>query len=131
MQRSLEMRGIFYELASKIRSGNVEQPLFHTVVQCLYLKREMVEKLMKAPGTSPMVRIHCELFLDWLGKRPHFPFDTAQSEDSLQEKIRVLSLEEQLFLFDALWDLQDAINGGDRGGLSKLLEVIGPIDNEE
>lgn len=132
MQLSGEMREIFRELDLKIRKGKVEQPLFHTLVQCLYLRREMIEERMKAVGTVPLVRIHCELFLDWLGKQPCFPFETAQSEDSLQEKVRVLSLEEQLFLFDILEDLRDAANSDDG---ENLLDILGTYwiqqDDEE
>lgn len=135
MWLSGEMREIFYELDAKIRKGKVEQPLFHTLVQCLYLKREMIEELMRATGTSPTVRIHCELFLDWLAdcfnKQPRFPFDTAQSDDSLQEKVRALSLPEQLFLFDVLEDLRDAANDGDRENLLDILGTLWIRDSEK
>lgn len=130
MQRPIEMRGVFYELASKIRDGKVEQPLFHTVAQCLYLKREMIEELMKDPAAILLVRNQCESFLGWIGKQPHFPFGSVQSEDSLQEKVRVLSLLDQLLLFDALVGLWDSIRAGDKSGLTDILQVIGSLENE-
>lgn len=115
MQLSDELREIIRELASSAQDRGVRQPLFHTVTQCLFLKKDIILERMKDESESRLVRIQCELFLDWLDKQPCSPFRTAQSEDSLQEKVRVLSLNEQLLLFDMLEDLRDAVvNYGDR-----------------